>query len=225
MQNTKIIGFGASLCFGLASWALGELVSDLKWLPYVVLPISLVGMAIFGALWLFDWRCSNRRPSMPGIGLHLIIRIGDLADERRKYVFDFGRKPGPWASLFLSKSDAFIFSVTDINGEPYSLEIPTGWRGFPVAKWSQFSLEAGSDGVTAFLRASLNGRSVAYREIPFAVDFGALTVEAGALGMDRSGKNGGAFEVSQLVGYARTLDEREMRQLTKHMTENYGALD
>ena len=121
----------------------------------------------------------------------------------------------------MSASDRFIFTVTDVRGEPYSLEVPAGPHGFPLAHIFYVSLEAGTDGQRTEMRASRNGEILGERTLPFAVNFGKIDFK-GNLGADRKGGNTGGFDLFEFVAIERTLDYAEAAKMTKYYRDKFN---
>jgi len=122
----------------------------------------------------------------------------------------------------MSASNLFVFSIQDEHGESYNLEIPAGWRGFPIAEFAYFALEAGTDGQRTNMRASLNGRIVAERTIPFPISFPDDPGQI-AIGSNREGTEAAAFLINLLITRDNTLDHQEAAGVAKLMTQRLPA--
>lgn len=223
MDRRKILLLILSLAFGVVSWAIGVIISPLWWFPFVALPIAGVAMIQVLALLLFEHRRAVRRQSLPGFGVHLLIRISDLRQERRQYIFDLGLSNQAGAAFFLSASRRFVFLVRDSRGEPYSLEVPAGWLGFPIADPAYFAVEAGTDGIRTVMRAMVNGRILHERTLPFAVDFSGLTMDDMTLGASRDKREHGGFTLGELVFLASTLDSDNARNMAHYMANKWNV--
>lgn len=221
MDRGKILAFLFSLLLGVAGWALSRMVEGLAWLPYLALPLSLAGMLVILAQGLFDWKRRARRQSLPGFSVHMVVRVSDIREPRRRYFFDWTEKGKPGGSFYVSASDRFIFTVTDARGEPYSLEVPAGHHGFPIAHIFYVSLEAGTDGQRTQMRASRNGEVLGERTLPFAVNFGSIDFK-GSLGADRDGGNTGGFDLLEFVALERTLDHAEAAQMATYYRDKFN---
>lgn len=212
-----------SLALGLASWALGQLVESLSWLPYVALPVSVVFALLVSAQLFFDHRRREARVGLPGFGVHMAIRISDIQEPRRQYVFDWGEPKGQGASFYLSASRRFVFSVRDKRGESYNLEVPAGWLGFPIADFSYFGLEAGTDGVRTVMRAILNGRVIGERTLPFPLEFEKREVNSLTFGSNHQKTEHGGFGLNNMCLVSQTLTSAEAKQMQGFMAERTGA--
>jgi hypothetical protein len=130
----------------------------------------------------------QRDERLLGITVHTVINIQDVAALRRKYVFDLGTPDRARAAFYLSASDRFTFTVTDIHGETYPLEIPLGRRGVPFGEFTHLLCEAGSASSYSFLRVLVNGKEVQRRSLPFPIDLGSRDWRT-ILGADADGRN------------------------------------
>lgn len=223
MDRGKILQALLALALSLASWAVAEMVDALAWLPFFVLPLSAGAMLIIGAMIFYDWRKANRRVALPGFGVHMAIRVADIRQARRQYIFDIGNPGQAGAGFYLSASRRFVFFVRDANGEPYSLEIPAGWLGFPIADAAYFGLEAGTNGSTTIMRAIVNGRILAERTLPFVVDFSGLAMKDLTVGANRDKAENGGFSVNHLAFVSTTLSSDDASQMAQFMAGRTGV--
>lgn len=180
-------------------------------------------MLLVGAIAVHDWLREHRRKSLPGLSIHLAIRVADQQTRRRRYFFDFGGSQQNGAAFYLSASDRFVFSIEDAQGEAYNLDLLAGSRGIPLSEIIYLSLEAGTDGVRTFVRASVNGCTIGERELPFAVRFPPFAV--GNLGSNRHGDRNAGFRLYELIVRDRTLDHKESTQLFKYMRSKHALSD
>lgn len=223
MDRRKLLLLALSLAFGIVSWAVGQIASPFWWLPLAALPVAGAAMLLILAQLWFDYRKANRRQKLPGFGVHLGIRVSDFQKPRRQYIFDLGAPNGPGAAFYLSASRRFVFVVRDANGEPYQLEIPAGWLGFPIADPAYFALEAGTDGITTMMRAMVNGRILHERVLPFPVDFTGLGVDDLVVGASHSKTDHGGFGLFQLVMVSATLTNTEAHGMATYMAGKVGT--
>lgn len=223
MDRRKLLLLALSVPFGVVSWAAGQIASPFWWLPFVALPVAVVAMLLIGALLGFDYLKATRRARLPGFGVHLAIRVSDIQEPRRQYIFDLGGQGKPGAAFYLSNSRRFVFLIRDTHGEPYSLEVPAGWLGFPIADPAYFALEAGTDGITTVMRAMVNGRILHERTLPFAVDFTGLGINDLVVGASHDKTHQGGFALFQLVMVQATLTDDEARDMASYMAGKVGA--
>lgn len=208
---------------GWAGWAAAEIAAGHASLPYFVLSLSAGAMLIIGPLIYYDWRKAHRRVALPGFGVHMAIRVSDIRHSRRQYIFEVGKPGEPGASFYLSASRRFVFCVRDASGEPYPLEIAAGWLGFPIADAAYFGLEAGTDGSTTIMRAIVNGRVLAERKLPFAVDFSGLTMTDLTVGASSDRTENGGFALNNLAFVATTLSSDDAGKMAQFMATRTGV--
>jgi hypothetical protein len=197
--------------------------------------ISIIGMAagvatlVVGAL--LGWHYTALAPSarqgrpldekLPGFASGMMVQTSDNIEVRRKYQFDFHTPDGAKVAFYLSASNRYAFSVTDIHGEPYILDIPLGGNGIPFGKWAYIFCEVGVASSYTYLRALVDGKEVARREFDCPLDLGnrrwLLT-----LGADSGGNNGGSFYITQMGAYSTTLNDDELMALAKNALQASG---
>lgn len=164
------------------------------------------------AVWHFWPDAYFENNSYPGFASVTIGRIYDAPDIRRKNVFDIGQKDGSArAKFYLSASDKFTFSIIDVNGETYPLEVRLGNSGISTDKEIMILCEAGFDGNSTFLRVSVNGEIKASRTIDFPINMGTRKWGPhSTLYSDSDGRNSGTMEVKEMIFFEKTLT-RSMR--------------
>lgn len=215
VDRRKALGLAFAVAFGLAGWALSELVEGLEVLPYIALPLAAASMLLIGAMMYFDWSREHRRRSLPGLSVHMAVQVREQPVPRRRYIFDLGAPGFNGAAFYLSASNRFVFSVEDTNGEFYSVEALAGSRGLPIAEVIYLALEATTDGIRTEMRVSVNGRTITSRELPFPVSFPPF--ENATVGANRHGTENAAFLLRELVVLDRSLDHREMSEMLGYM--------
>ena len=107
------------------------------------------------------WIVSPRDENLPGFGTYAYLRIYDTPELSRKVIFDFASSNGSEIKFFLSKSDQFSFTVSDLNSEPYALEIPLGAEGIPIDRFIFLFCDVGLQEKTTILRAFVDDKEVA----------------------------------------------------------------
>jgi len=123
--------------------------------------------------------------------------------------------------FYLSASNRYAFSVTDINGEEYKLDIPLGANGLPFGRWAFIFCEVGTASSYSYLRAVLNGKEVARRDFDFPLDLGSRQWMP-VLGGDANGQNGGAFMMMEMGAFSTTLSDKELMALAENTLSAYG---
>jgi hypothetical protein len=187
--------------------------------PGILLNVSLAGAA--GAiLWHF---AEPQARKLPGFAAYAVLRVYDVPEFRRKYVFDFGMQDSKArAAFYLSASDQFTFVITDVRGESYPLEVKLGQGGVPIDKFIMLLCEAGIDDDTTILRLSVNGKEIERRRLSFAVDLGDRKWGAGsALGANAIGQNNGVFMLAELGAWGETFSNEDTSKMLKNVTDFY----
>jgi hypothetical protein len=159
--------------------------------------------------------------TLPGFAAGLLVQTNDNVEVRRKYQFDFGTPEGAKVAFYLSASNRYAFSVTDIHGEPYTLDIPLGSNGIPFGTFMYVLVEVGAASSYSYLRALVNGEEVAWREFDFPLDLGSRRWMM-TTGADSSGKNGGSFSFREMGIYSTTLSDSQSMAVAKNALQGYG---
>jgi hypothetical protein len=160
---------------------------------------------------------------LPGFGSGMMVRIDDSPDVRRKYQYEFRTPDGAKAAFYLSASNRFAFSVTDIHGEPNTLDIPLGSNGVPIGKWVYVFCEVGTASNYSYLRALVNGKEVARRDNEFPIDMGSRRWMP-VLGSDASGQNGGVFSLLEIIAYGTTQSDADLLTIANNALRNAGIV-
>lgn len=158
---------------------------------------------------------------LPGFAAYAVLRIYDVPEFRRKYIFDFGAQNSKArAAFYLSASDQFTFVLTDVRGESYPLEVKLGHGGVPIDKFIMLLCEAGVDGDTTVLRVSVNGKEIQQRKLSFAVDLGDRKWGPGTtLGANAMGQDNGVFMLMELGAWAETFSKQDTAKMLKNVTD------
>jgi hypothetical protein len=154
--------------------------------------------------------------SLPGLGAYSYVRLYDTPELRRKFIYDFVSSNGSRATFFLTKSDEFSFSVSDSNGEPYSLEIPLGNDGIPIDRYIFLFCEAGLKERSTILKVFVDDKEVASRTVPFRLNFGKLDWTIRTIGADASGQNNAPFKMAEFGLYHATFTLTQKRKLIEN---------
>jgi hypothetical protein len=158
---------------------------------------------------------------LPGFASGLMVKADDSTEVRRKYQFEFHTPEGAKAAFYLSASNRYAFSVTDVHGDPYTLDIPLGAYGLPFGKWAYIFCEVGTASSYSYLRAMLNGKQVARRDYDFPLDLGS-SKWIPVLGADANGRNGGAFSMTEIGARSMTLTDADLMALAENALSHYG---
>jgi hypothetical protein len=187
--------------------------------PGLLLNLSLAGVAV-AIIW---HRAEPPAKKLPGFAAYAVVRIYDIPEFRRKYIFDFGAQASKArAAFYLSASDQFTFAVTDVRGETYPLEVKLGQGGIPIDRVIMLLCEAGVDEETTILRVSVNGKEIQRRKLSFPADFGDRNWGANStLGANAIGQDNGIFMLAELVVWAETFSKDDAAKMLKNVTDFY----
>ena len=158
-------------------------------------------------------------PRLPGMAIHMWVRINHLPALRRKYLLDFGKKDRERLSVYVSSDNIFTVSFVDANGEPHPLQIPIGTDGFPLGDFFHLGCEAGISATTTVVRIVVNGKKMREVILPFRANIGALDVDNGVLGADLDGKDGASFDLAELMVFVNTLPAIDEQNLERYFRE------
>ena len=190
-----------------------------KLAPGILLNVCLAGAAA-AILWHY---AAIPEKKLPGFAAYAVLRIYDVPEFRRKYIFDFGAQDSKArAAFYLSASDQFTFVLTDVRGESYPLEVKLGQGGIPIDKFIMLLCEAGVDADATILRISVNGKEIQRRKLSFAVNLGDRKWGAGSsVGANSIGQDNGVFMMAELGVWSETLSKEDTAKMLKNVTEYY----
>jgi hypothetical protein len=127
---------------------------------------------IFGISAWYLWPKDEMDQQLPGFGGYAVLRIFDTPASNRKYVFNVGSDEGAKVAFYISASDLFTLSLTDVHGESYSLESPISANKIPLHDFVALFCEVGITDDTTILRIVVNGREIQRRTLPFVINLG-----------------------------------------------------
>lgn len=153
----------------------------------------------------------NTDPNAQGFFATALVRLYDTPELRRKYVFDFLAPTKSRISFYVSPSDLFVFSVTDVNNETYSLEVPIASNDIPLNRYVFLYCETALRGPTTLMRILVDGKQIAERTLEIHVELGKdyWKWEHATVGADTNGQNNAPFKVAMFAsGHAPFTDEQ-----------------
>jgi hypothetical protein len=155
--------------------------------------------------------------SIPGVAVLLIARINSIPSNGRAYIIDIGGRGKSRLSVYLI-NNLVVFSVTDDEGEVYSVRSPIGPGGIPYQLISHFQFEFGSDDSHSTMTILANAKIVGSLSEPFHIDIAGLRLRDRrtgniVLGADLQKHNGGVFDAFSLAIFSRTFTSTESDQL------------
>lgn len=177
---------------------------------------SLLPLSLYGFLWLKELFCDVEK--LPGLSFHAAIKILDVSAVRRKYFFQCKSPDGTEASFFMSASNRFAFSVTDIRKETYSLDVPIGSEGVPMGRYIYLICEAATSSNSSFMRILVDGKEIQRRDFKFPIDMGSRQWSM-AVGGDSEGKNNAAFALAEVIILSMSITRKEMKVIYSDLKE------
>ena len=186
----------AAICLVLVSIATPILFPDWKRMVLVVMfATGIAGAIVFTTIPLFLYRFS--RPwcisggvlfiitavawwfwpsdifdkSMPGLSVLMDGRIYDTPDKTNRQLFKLENSHGGGASLYLSASGLFTFSVTDNFRSTYDLEARLHRSELPIDEFITLFCELANHDHQSTMRIVVNGKEIRRRTIPATLSF------------------------------------------------------
>jgi hypothetical protein len=148
------------------------------------------------------------RESLLGFSTQLNLEIRNVAELRRQFIFQNITPEKSKASFYLSANDRFVFSITDIRDESYTLDVPVGSKGIPIYRPIFLVCEAGLGSNETYMRILVDGVEIAERTLPYRMDLGSRNWSNATMGADAQGKQNSAFVISTWsFGHVTLLDE------------------
>lgn len=216
------------LCGGIAGMVLSALDGFLlkigatggyKLLAHGAVAACLAGIAAYIYI--------PRYNDLPGFSSFVFVRLYDTPEPRRKYLFDFVAPTGSGASAFISSSDVFTFSITDIHNEPYDLEIPLSDNKIPIDRFIFLACDVGITDNHTIMRVLVDGKTIGMRSLELPVDFGPdyWKWSKAILLADRNGTNNAPFTVA-LWGVAhQTLSNARLARIQFHFDKYLTSIN
>jgi hypothetical protein len=186
-----------AMVFSAADMALRNLAVSARWrnLTHGFLGAVLLGTILFFSL--------PHDESLPGFGSYAYLRLYDTPDLRRKVIYDFKTPQGGGIKFFLSSSGQFNFTVTDVNKETYSVELPI--TAIPLDRFIFLFCDVGVSENKTNLRVIVDDKQVGFRSLPFRIDLGDVSkIGKGAIGADTNGQNNSPFSIEEVAVYSQT---------------------
>jgi hypothetical protein len=171
------------------------------------------------------WPTDTAAKVLPGFGSYAYLRLYDTPELRRRFIYDFTTPEGGGIKFFLSSSGQFNFTVTDLNKETYSLEIPIGADGIPIDRSIFLFCEVGIAEDQTILRVSVDEKKVGERSLPFKIAIGNTSkIGRGSIGADANGQNNAPFKISEFAILSKTLTTEQKSKLIENFKEYLRAV-
>lgn len=148
---------------------------------------------------------------LPGFIYWASLEIRDIREERKRYIFDFGKKDAERLSVYISPDNLFTVVLTDSKSEPYTLKLPLGRDGFPVEQLVDFWCELGVGSDFSVLRIIANDEPRGIVRVPTRINLGTLNASNGVAGTDLEGNNGSWFSMCGSAVFKEILGEKQRR--------------
>jgi len=153
---------------------------------------------------------------LPGISLHMSIRLINHSADRRKYLIDYGHVDGSRFSVHLSSDNVFTLMFVDNKKEPHPVQIPLGGDGIPLGRFFYLGCELGIGGNITVLRILIDGKEARSLELPFKTDLGELDVPGGVIGADLNGTDGAWFDIAEKLVLSETVIPQKLTAMKEY---------
>jgi len=157
---------------------------------------------------------------IPGVSVAAAINIHDPSAIHSKYLIDLSDDQNSHVSFYLSRSDRFVFIVTDVNGDPYPLYVPAGI--IPIDKFIHLIFEVGISGQTTSLHIVANGKEVDRENFNFRIELGDRNWRIN-IGSDVNNLNQGSYDIKNIGVWPSTFTEYQINALTENAVKYDGV--
>ncbi len=161
----------------------------------------------------------------PGVSIHTILRIFNTNENRKKYLFDYGKQKSNRWSVFLDEEDVLTFQILDSKGKRYSLRAP----GIPQDEFIFLSLECAIRSMSTVMRVLVDGQTLATRTIQERIHTQAFSPAGGMVGADLKAHQCLKFDMTTYLVFSETMTSLDMDRLVagirSHTAEHYMAFD
>lgn len=214
------------MCLGLGAALLSASLLARLIVLRAAVAVGIASGLVIAACWPIYAHYKNGRDAdqkLPGIAVASVIKINDLTELRRKYVFALKTPERASATLYLSPDDVFVFTINDKNGEPHSLDIPLGDKGIPYERFISLICQEGSSSDHSYMSVTVNGKQVAQRDFPYRIDLGSRAWALASINANEDGQKSGSLMLAEVVTWAVTLTKHETDAVTQNQ-RNYFKL-
>src|SRR5208282_1254482 len=164
----------------------------------------IFGLGFAGcAIW---WFLEPVDESLSGFFAFAYLRMYDTPELQRRYIFQFANLEGGKAQFFLSASDIFTFSVTDVDGETYPLEVPYGVNGVPIDRYIFLYCDVGVGKNNTTLCIFIDGKGLKSRVFDLPIEVGGHNWQNITFGADNNGQLLAPFKVATFGFGHQTLN-------------------
>jgi hypothetical protein len=160
--------------------------------------------------------------SLPGFSVQALINVHQTVV--RSYIYDRGIGGGSHVGMYVAPDNMFTFLLVDDKGESFELRAPLSSDGVPLNEAIFLSCDIGITATTTRMGVTVNGKTVASREIPSIVDLHTILSSGGMIGGNVEGKEFGNFILYELLLFERTLKVSEMKQILKAVGKDHPGV-
>jgi amino acid transporter len=178
----------------------------------LLMGMMVAGIGVIVLIIIFFWPSDAFNSPMAGFSNYSVVRVFDTPDFKRKYLFDYQTPEGAKVSFYISASDIFTLSATDIRGESYPLEIPIASGKIPLTSYVVLFCEIGFTKDSTILRVGVNKAEVQRRTLPFVIDLGSQNWNAGTF-------CGVPLRITEWGNYNKALTNDDINKLVDNVRQ------
>ena len=159
--------------------------------------------------------------ALPGISVHLILRLGKPIKGRDNFIFDCGEKANRNRfSVFMDPEFNLCCRAIDKDSKVTEVKVGQALDTFDVNNLIYVICEYGSSDTFSFVRILINGRQVAekHQDFPIAIN-PSINGASSTLAADLDGRNQGVFLSLLLLAQPKTITTDQMASLLKTFNE------
>jgi hypothetical protein len=178
----------------------------------LLIGMIVTGIGVIVLTIIVFWPSDAFDSPMSGFSNYSVVRVFDTPDFKRTYLFDYQTPEGAKVSFYISASDIFTLSATDIRGESYPLEIPIDSGKIPLTSYVVLFCEIGFTKDSTILRVVVNKAEVQRRTLHFAINLGSQNWSAGTFG-------GVPIRVIEWGNYNKALTNDDINKLVDNVRQ------
>jgi hypothetical protein len=158
-----------------------------------------------------------------GISINMLIKLNSNNEVREKYIYDLGEKiDSKRVSIYLDESNYLNFRIISAHGEIKAIKLNLREQ---LDKTIFLNVEIGRKNNYSFTRIGLNGEWMIRDSVSFNTAFieNDNFLKTAILGADINGKNGGFFNLGELVIYSSTLTYSILREMNSYFFKKFSG--
>jgi hypothetical protein len=151
----------------------------------------------------------------PGYTIALYIKIEEMMDNRRKFIFDIGKDINKnRVSMYLDGRNNLIYRIIDAEGEPHILKIPKKEYVFQLNKWYFIICDYGYAEKNSFMRLFIDDKLLERNDFNFKINLPTkLNYDNALLAADIEKKYFGKLTISFYTAGHATFTKLQRRKL------------